>query len=159
MSIKKDIDYIEELIRRVYGASHVKHKQVRKPGGICYIFDNDNAVYAACHIGRIRTVEEYKSHTFETFHDEHSYEITLDQVIRFDGSVYVDNGPIVDLKFVVEHDSDMDKAAKAWFDSLEPDKKYLALVRIPKSIKHSEKRATTIASMITYDWGIEHGNA
>jgi len=142
MSTEGDIEYIIERIKDVYGASHVKHKEVDRAGGKCHLFINDNAVYAACHIGK-----EIKGSREN--HDEFSYELMF--MSLFDDKV---KGSLVVDDLVTIQTTDESSAASYLYGLLKGEEKYLALFKVPISSGEAEKKAANVAAMVMYDWGI-----
>jgi len=150
MELEQDIGYIVDRIKTRFGAKEIEHRAVPRAGGICHIFDNHEAVYAAGHIGKGLPGRQI---------DDLEYVFALQNLKEYDAQLIVDKHPtmsVIDTLFVASS-GDAHSAAAEFYTSLKAGEKYLMLVRVPiveNDVREAEKRAFNIGALIILDWGI-----
>lgn len=157
MTLDHDLSDIEDLIKDTFGTFIVVHKLIQRSTGVCHIFDNHEAVYAAGHIGK----------GIGMAIDEWDYVCAIATLKKYNGQIvvaqFIDDKqhkiPVVDSEYI-QKQGNAHNAAASFYAAFEEGVKYLILVRIPitTSVQEAEKKAANIAALVTHDWGIEQDN-
>ena len=181
----ENVGYVEQRIAEIFGATHVEHRLAEKAGHEFHMFSNAEAIYTACHIATGRH-EEFEFYLALAQLWNCKAQMAIEGDSRFverisrrtrhfakDLQARVVDGKhgsaiVLDRAYVEGVGGDENAAeilvGKPLFGenntvipcTFDDKLRYLAIVSMPKG-ERDEMHVLNIASMVSYDFGLEAG--